>query len=155
MLDLVEGAKIINALPATTQGTTGVYADWVNTENMHVIWAICTFDGGTTAPAFTPSVAEDYTGTSSSSEVGVFYTNLTSTTLDRWTKSTATTGLAMTDGAVEQAMAIRFDPAAVASSSNKFFSVYCSSCDGPISVTYIAEPRYAGSQQFIATTSST
>jgi hypothetical protein len=154
MLDLVEGAKIINALPATTQATTGVYADWVNTENMHVVWAICTFDGGTTAPAFTASVGEDYTGTSSSSGVATYYTNLTSTTLDRWTKSTATTGLTMTDAAVEQAMAIRYDPA-TAASSNKFFSVYCSSCDGPISVTYIAEPRYAGSQQFIATTSST
>jgi len=151
MFDLVEGSKVVVGLAASTMGIAKGNCDWINMENMHTIWTVVTFKG-TSGPVITPMVAEDYTGTSSSSGEATVWTNYDTTTLDRWTKSTAL--FATLEDGNQCAAILRFDPASAAS-TNKFFSVHRSSCVGPLSVTYIAQPRYGGYQQFIATTSST
>jgi hypothetical protein len=151
MLDLAEGAKVVCHMSTTAAGANG---DWINMENMHAIWVLATFEG-TSGPVLHTQVAEDYAGTSSSSETAAIqlWTNYNTTTLDRWTKSTAL--FATFDDTNEGAVLMRFDPASVAASSNTHMSVAYSSKVGPLSITYIAEPRYAGYQQTIATTSST
>lgn len=153
MFDLIEGKKVV------TQQTSGgsVAAgnkEFVNMENMHYIWVLATFRGSS-GPVLHTQVAEDYAGTSSSSAANAtqVWTCYDSTTLDRFTKSTA---LFVTfDDGNSGAAIMRFDPASVPASSNTHFGVYGSSYVGALGISYIAEPRYAGSQQFIATTSST
>ena len=154
MLDLIEGAKVIDGLTASTMGIAKGNCDWINMENLHTIWVIATHNG-TSGPVLTPVVSEDYAGTSSSSAAAgiTVWHNNASTTLDRYTKSTAL--FATMSDALKTSAVIRFEPAAVPLSTNSHFSIHRSSCVGPLSVTYIAQPRYAGSQQFIATTSST
>jgi hypothetical protein len=151
MLDLVEGNKVVVGLAASTMGIAKGACDYINMEGMHTIYAVATFKG-TSGPVLTPLVAEDYTGTSSSSGEAIVWTNYDTTTLDRWTKSTAL--FATLEDGNEGAAILRFDPASAAS-TNKYFAIHRSSCVGPLSVTYIAQPRYAGYQQTIATTSST
>jgi len=153
MLDLIEGAKIIVGNMST--GSTGVAAgivDVINMKDMHRIWAITTFTGSS-GPVINTEVAETQAGGSNSSAAPAgIWTNLTSTTLDRWTKSTALT-VTFTN-AIDGAAAMLFDPS-VADTSDSFFTIAHTSYVGALNVTYICEPRYQGYRQTIATTSST
>ena len=154
MLDLVEGAKVIIAEQSTGGSVASGNVDWINMAHYHRIWALCTFSG-TSGPVVETQVAEDYAGTSSSSQTDAtqVWTCYDSTTLDRWTKSTALFGT-LEDGN-DGAVLMLFDPSCVSNSSNTHFSVANSSYVGALGVTYICEPRYGGYQQTIGTTSST
>jgi len=156
MFDLAEGKKVI--LGVMTTGATvgaGANGDWINMENLHYIWVLAQFDGAE-APTLHTEVAENNAGLSSSSETAAckVWTNYNTTTIDRFLQSTA---LFLTfTNAVKGAGIIRFDPASVAGSTNDHFSVAYSTFKGALSVSYIAEPRYAGyPSQIVATTSST
>jgi len=153
MLDLVEGAKIICGVqPTTGTASSALYSDWINCENYHRVWAICTRGTGTGADTkeFSANVAESYAG-ASAQKIAATYWNSTQLALDRLMKSTNTTGaLSGTTGGM---VVILYDPS-VADSSDKYFAVGMTSA-GPYSVTYICEPRYAGYQATLGTTSST
>ena len=56
MLDLVEGAKIVQRLAPTTQGANDD-GDYVNMENAHTVWTIINIIKPTTAITFTPKTA--------------------------------------------------------------------------------------------------
>jgi hypothetical protein len=154
MFDLAEGKKVILGAMTTGGSVAAGSLDWVNMENMHYIYVLAQFDGSS-GPVLHTQVAEDFAGTSSSSETAAtkVWTNYNSTTLDRFLQSTALF-LTMADAAKGVGI-MRFDPASVSASSNTHFGVYASSYIGVLSVTYIAEPRYAEYPHAIATTSST
>jgi len=160
MLDLIEGAKIITAIPPTTASVAAAVGDYINMENMHRIWAICHFKGGDTAPDVTFKLASDYAGTGSSTAATAHWwvqKDSTASPLDRMTRSTATSYVAQAElgVATTQYMVVGvYDPAARAS-SNTHIAVAMSSASGIRSATYICQSRYKGSNQFIATTSST
>jgi len=149
MLDLIEGAKIIVGLTPTTANVTS--ADWINTENMHTVWAIVTKSLGPTSTSFfSAMVGESYAGASASTPTATYWKS-SALSLDRIWASTNTTGV---NAASSKSMVvIKYDPS-VSDTSDKYFSVSMTSGLG-VAVTYICEPRYGGYQQFIATTSST
>ena len=153
MLDLIEGAKIICGVqPTTGSASSALYSDWINCENYHTVWAICTRGTGTGADTkeFSANVAESYAG-ASASKIEAKYWNSTQLALDRLFASTLTTGcLSGTTGGM---VVIKYDPS-VADSSDKYFAVGMTSA-GPYSVIYVCEPRYGGYQETLATTSST
>ena len=149
MLDLVEGAKIIVGLTPTTANVTS--ADWINTENMHSVWAIVTKSlGAGSASFFSAQVGETYAGASASTPTATYWKS-SGLSLDRLWASTNTTGL--TAASSRGMVVIKYDPS-VSDTSDKYFSVNMTS-GLDVAVTYICEPRYGGYQQFIATTSST
>lgn len=153
MLDLIEGAKIVVGKISTGEAAAAAgLADVMNMKDMHRVWAIATFSG-TSGPVINTEVAETQAGGSNSSEnpVGI-WTCLDSTTLDRWTKSTALVGTF--DDTNDGAIAMLFDPS-VADTSDSYFVMAHSSYVGALNITYIGEPRYGGYRQTIATTSST
>jgi hypothetical protein len=162
MLDLIEGAKIINGIvPTTATAAAGsVHADWINMENMHKVWTIINWSGGDSGPDIYFKTSKNYAGAGSSTAASAKWwiqTASTASPLDRMTRSTATSYVARAElGILSTAYTIvgMFDPAS-APSSHPYLSVQFTSRAGKISATYICEPRYAGSQQFIATTSST
>ena len=157
MLDLVEGMKIVVGETPTTLITAG--ADWINTANTHVVWAIVLESEGGGAGvgslnAIHGMVAESYAGASPSTAVCKYwYSNgIGATGFDRLTASTNTTGVVT--GSSESIVVVRHDPAS-ADTSDHFFSIVTPTSGWGLSVLYIAEPRYAGENQFLATTSST
>ena len=153
MLDIIEGAKVIVGKASTGGSIAAGAGDYVSMKNMHRIWAIATFSG-TSGPVVNTRVAETYAGASASSAVSAsIWTCKDSTTLDRWTKSTAL-GTATFDDTNDGAIAFCFDPT-VANTSDSYFTLGYTSCVGALHITYIGEPRYGGYRQFIATTSST
>ena len=153
MLDLIEGAKVVVGKASTGGDIAAGSGDFISMKNMHRVWAIATFSG-TSGPVMNTEVAETYAGASASSvESASIWTCLNSSTLDRWTKSTAL-GTATFDDTNDGAIAFCFDPT-VADTSDSYFSLAHTSGVGALHITYIAEPRYGGYQQFIATTSST
>jgi len=160
MFDLIEGAKVVWGITATTASAVKVTGDYVNMENMHRIWAVCQWAGGSTAPSVTFKVASDYTGTGSSTAATAKWwlqKASTASPLDRMTRSTATSCVAKAEmGVATTAYVIvgMLDPAS-APSSKQYLAVEMGIAEGIRSATYICEPRYKGSQQFIATTSST
>jgi len=150
MLDLVEGAKIINGMTPSTASNTN--SDWINCENMHRVWAICQrSEAKGSTNVFIGQVAESYAGASASNAGCVYWGSTILTTFDRITKSTQSTGL---DSGSSKGMVIMMHDPATADTSDKYFSVNVTSGWG-CSVVYICEPRYGGLAQFIATTSST
>jgi len=151
MLDLVEGAKIIIGMTPSTAITAG--GDWINTENMHTVWAICTRSVSKgSSNRFEAQVAESYAGASASTAVAQYWVNTNVGAFDRMTASTNSSGLL--SGTSGGAVVIRFDPAS-ADTSDHYFSVATPSSGWGCGIVYVCEPRYAGSAQFIATTSST
>ena len=159
MLDLVEGAKIIQALCPTTQGSADD-GDYVNMENAHAVWTIINIRKPTNAITFTPKTASAYAGTGAAAVDGgcKFWINTGTTTLDRMTASTATTALACSATTDAQMIVCRYDPAN-APTSHPYFSVipstFATSGTGTIAMTYILDSRYPGYQQIVSTTSST
>ena len=152
MLDLVEGAKTMYGVSSTGLGASG-YGDWINMENMHCVWAICSQQAGTSGMNFQGYVSQSYAG-ATPVRAGCQYWRSTGITRDIIRATTNTTGLRTVDGA-GGVVAIRFDPASRSASSQKYFSVAYSSGDSVFNITYIGEPRYAGLGQVLATTSST
>jgi hypothetical protein len=153
MLDLIEGAKVVVGLASTGATFIAGAADYISTKNMHRVWAIATFRGAE-GPTVNTRVAETYAGASASSvESASIWTCLDSSTLDRWTKSTAL-GTATFDDTNDGAIAFCFDPT-VANTSDSYFTLAHTSGVGALHITYIGEPRYGGYRQFEATTSST
>ena len=154
MLDLIEDAKVIVGVVPTTAITAG--ADWINTENLHCVWAICLKSEAKTGTAnvFEGQVAESYAGASASTaKCKYWYSNsIGSTGIDRMFASTLTSGLAT--GTSDAIIVIRFDPSS-ADTSDHYFSVAMPTSGWGCSVAYICEPRYGGLAQFVATTSST
>jgi hypothetical protein len=160
MLDLVEGAKIINALAPTTQGAATVKADYVKMENANTVWAIVNVKTHTSGPTVTPYVASDVAGTGVTAVGGgaKFWVNNNTTQLDRMVASTAVTAQAFTDAATDGLMVVRYDPTEAASSNDCFaigLTTAGGAADGTVSVTYILDSRYKGYQQVIATTATT
>jgi hypothetical protein len=158
MFDLAESNHVVQGLMPTTGTNASVPCDYINMKNFHTIWSVISYGGGDTAPDITPRVAEDYTGTGASSVGNAdFWVCSGTTILDRWTKSTAvrtldgTTHLLSTTSA---SVLVRYNPSEAASSKT-YFHIHLTKWNGPINVLYIGESRYKGSQQFIATTSST
>ena len=160
MLDLVEGAKIVQALAPTTVGAAHD-GDYISMKNAHAVWTIVSLNDGTSAVTLTPKTASAYAGTGAAAVDGgcqIWY-NVNTTQLDRMTKSANTTAYEMPASATLNSMAvIRYDPAN-APSSHPYFAVTCSTAGaaatGRMSMYYIVEPRYAGYRASIATTSST
>ena len=151
MLDLVEGAKIIVGAAPTTAVTAG--GDWINTENMHTVWAICTRSPSKASiNVFEGQVAESYAGASNSTATCRYWASTAVSSIDRLTASTVYTGVA--SGTTAGIVVVRFDPA-TADSSDHYFRVAMPTSGWGCAVTYICEPRYGGYRQFIATTSST
>jgi len=153
MLDLVEGAKMMNGLSPSTGLAASGYGDWINMEGMHTIWAICSQGANTTAMNFQGYVSDSYAGGTPVRAVCQYWRS-TGLLIDRMVASTQTTGLQIVD-VVGGQVAIKFDPASRPNSSQKYFSVAYSSGDAPFSITYIGQPRYSGLGQILATTSST
>jgi len=159
MLDLVEGAKIIQGRSPTTQGASDD-GDWINMENAHAVWTVINVKAATTQVVITPKTASAYAGTGSSAIDGgaVFWANTNTTQLDRMSKSTASTAYTLSDNANSALVVVRYDPSA-APTSHPYFSVTFSTAGaaaaGTVAMTYILETRYGGAQQTIATTSST
>lgn len=153
MLDLVEGAKIMNGVVPTTQAASSGYGDWINMENFHCIWALCHSGVGTSGQNFQAYVSESYAAASPSRATAQYWTSTGVAIGPRMKASTNTTGAKISD-AVAGHVVIRFDPA-TADSSDQYFSVCYSSGDAAYSITYIGETRYGGLAQFIATSSST
>ena len=92
MLDLVEGAKIIQALVPTTVGAN-YDGDYISMKNAHAVWTIVSLNDGTSEVTLTPKTASAYAGTGAAAVDGgcqIWY-NVNTTNLDRMTKSTATT----------------------------------------------------------------
>jgi hypothetical protein len=156
MLDLVEGAKLIYGKTCTGLNAGTAYADWINTENMHCVWALCSVEvsGGKVGTEFQGFVSQSYAG-GTPVNAACQYWRSTGVTIDRMVSSTATSGLALEGAAVGGMVAIRFDPASRSASSQKYFSVRYTSGDRAMNITYVAQPRYAGLSQVLATTSST
>ena len=153
MLDLVEGAKMMNGLsPSTGLGASG-YGDWINMEGMHTIWAICSQAAPTSAMNFQGYVSDSYAG-ATPVRAACQYWRSTGVAIDKMVASTQTTGLAGPD-AVGCTVAIKFDPASRPNSSQQYFSVAHSSGDACFSIQYIGQPRYGGLGQILATSSST
>ena len=150
MLDLIEGSKIVVGLSPTTANVTS--ADWINTENMHTVWAIVTKSvGAGSASFFSAQVGESYAGASASTPTATYWATSGLNNLDRLRASTQSTGL--TAASSKGMVVIKYDPS-VSDTSDHYFSVSMTS-GLDVAVTYICEPRYGGYQQFIATTSST
>jgi len=151
MLDLADGAKII----VGTVGTTAINAggDWINTENMHCVWAICTQSAvKASSNQFIAQVAESYAGASASMPVATYWKSTNIKALDRLFKTTSSTGSLC--GTTEGMVVIRYDPS-VSDTSDHYFSVVTPTSGWGTSIIYICEPRYGGVNQFVATTSST
>ena len=161
MLDLVEGAKIIQARFPTTSGTAALNSgDYIKMQNAHAVWTIINVDSETTAITFTPKTASAYAGTGAAAVDGgckIWY-NTNTTNLDRMTASTATTAYTLTDCANAALVVIRYDPAN-APTSHPYFAMTGSSAGtaaaGRLAMTYVVESRYPGYRQIISTTSST
>ena len=154
MLDLVEGAKIMNGKSNSTGGTTAAgYGDWINMEGMHCVWAICSANVGTSGPTFSGFVADSYAG-ATPTRASCQYWRTTGIEIDKFVASTQTTGLACPD-AVAALVAIRFDPASRANSSQQYFAVNHTTHNGNVNIVYIGQPRYGGLGQILATSSST
>ena len=153
MLDLVEGAKTIIGLMPTTKSASSGAGDWINMENLHCVWAICQETAPSSGAEFQGFVSQTYAGASATRAVCQYWRS-TGVLIDKITASTQTTGLQTVD-AIGGQVIIRFDPASRANSTQKYFSVAFTSGEGPKSITYIAQPRYGGLQQILATSSST
>jgi len=161
MLDLVEGAKVIQAQFPTTSGATALNAgDYINMRDAHTVWTIISVDSATTDITFTPNTASAYAGTGTSAITGgaKFWVNTNTTNLDRMTATTYTTAYTLSDNANSALIVCRYDPAA-APSSHPYFAMIGSTAGtadaGRLSMVYIVESRYPGYQQVISTTSST
>jgi len=161
MLDLVEGAKIIQAVKPTTQGSATVNSgDYISMKNAHAVWTIINVDSATTSVTFTPKNASAYAGTGAAAVDGgcKFWVNTNTTNLDRIAATTYSPAYTLANNANAALVVCRYDPAN-APSSHPYFSMTASSAGtaaaGRMAMTYIVEPRYAGYQQTIATTSST
>lgn len=160
MLDLVEGAKIIQAIRPTTRGAVSVTGDWVSMRNAHAVWTVISVDSATTEIVFTPKNASAYAGTGAAAVDGgcKFWVNTNTTNLDRVAATTYTTAYTLADNAVGALVVCRYDPAN-APSSHPYFSMTGSTAGtadvGRMSMLYIVESRYPGYQQVISTTSST
>ena len=159
MLDLVEGAKIIQALAPTTQGAADD-GDYISMKDAHAVWTVINVSAATTSVTFTPKNASTYAGTGAAAVDGgcKFWANTNTTSLDRMTASTNSTAYTLTDNANKALVVCRYDPSN-APSSHECFSMTCSTAGaaaaGTVAMTYILETRYGGYQQIIATTSST
>lgn len=158
MFNLVEGTKVIKAISASTGTNAAMVGDYINMENMHKVWALVNWDGGDTSPDVTFKLASDYAGTgSSTAATAKWWINTGSTVHERFTLSTSTSYIKKADlGTATTRYTIigMFDPASAAS-SNTHVCVHLGARNGCVAASYICEPRYAGYQQFIATTSST
>jgi len=158
-LDLVEGAKIVQALSPTTQGAADD-GDYISMENAHAVWTIINVKAATTNVTFTPKSASAFAGTGAAAVDGGcrFWYNTNTTNLDRMTASTNSTAYTLTDNANSALVVCRYDPAN-APSSHPYFAMICSTAGsaaaGTVAMTYILEPRYGGYQQTVGTTSST
>ena len=152
MLDLVEGAKIIRGRMSTGVVTSAVYADWINTENVHCVWAVCSAgaQGAKTGTIFSGWAANSNAG-AGAARAACQYWRTTSVTVDKFVASTQTTGLKVEDAAVGGMVVMRYDPATRSASSQKFFSVNFTSGESPIDIIYITQPRYKGLGQIRAT----
>ena len=153
MLDLVEGAKVMIGLMPTTMSASSGAGDWINMEGMHCVWAICTETAPTSGAEFQGFVSDSYAG-ATPVRASCQYWRSTGVLIDKMVASTQTTGLQVVD-VVGGQVAIRFDPASRPNSSQQYFSVAYTSGKGPKSITYIAQPRYGGLGQILATSSST
>jgi hypothetical protein len=152
MLDLAEGAKIIDGYIATGILTSG-YADVINTENMHCVWAICqAASSGSGTMNFQGYVCDDYTGAGDTRAVCQYW-RTTGAKIDRMVASSNTTGLEAE--AAGGTVLIRFDPASRSDSSQQYFTVAYATNITMSNITYICQPRYAGLGQILATSSST
>ena len=155
MLDLIEGARVIVGNTPTSAVVAG--GDWINTENMHTVWAICLRSVGKTyAQVFEGQVSESYAGASASTaQCKIWYSNTVSSTslnTERLIASTNTTG--WTAGTSDCMCIMRFDPAS-ADTSDHFFRVATPTSGWLTSIAYVCEPRYASLNPGLATTSST
>ena len=159
MLDIVEGAKIVQAVAPTTMGANDD-GDYISMANAHTVWTIVDIRKPTSEVTITPKTASAYAGTGSSAISGgaKFWVNTNTTNLDRVAATTYTTAYALSDNSNSALIVCRFDPAA-APSSHPYFSMTGSSAGtaaaGRLSMVYILESRYPGYQQIISTTSST
>lgn len=160
-MNLVENFHVVQAMAPTTQGTASeMTADYIRMDQAHRVYTIIEITAATTDVTFTPHVASAVAGTGSSAISGgaKFWVNTGCTTLDRFTASTASTAYTLSDNANKAQIVIEYDPTA-SDSTNDCFTVKASSAGsasaGTLSMTYLIEPRYAGYQQIIATTSST
>jgi hypothetical protein len=159
MLDLVEGAKIVQALAPTTQGAADD-GDYVTMKDAHTVWTIINVSAATTDVTFTPKNASAYAGTGAAAVDGgcKFWVNTNTTNLDRMTASTASTAYTLSDNATKALVVCRYDPSN-APSSHPYFAMTCSTAGtaaaGTVAMTYVMESRFGGYQQVIATTSST
>jgi hypothetical protein len=150
MLDLIEGAKLIYGFCGTGIATSS-NGDWIKTENMQCVWAICNEEANAKFGFFSGYVAEDVDGTNAARATCQYWYS-TGIEIDKMVASTATTGQALTvNGGV---VAVRFDPAA-AESSQPYFSVGYTTSKGVKSIMYLGQPRYGGLGQILATSSST
>ena len=139
MLDLIEGAKIVMGLAPTTASI--VESEWINTENMHCVWAIVTKSLSKGSSQYISAEAGDnYAGTGAAN-VAAKYWKSTNPNFTRFTASTASTGV-MAGATAFNAVVVRYDPS-VADTSQNYFSVALTSGWG-CAVTYICEPRYGG-----------
>ena len=154
MFDLIEGAKIMNGYVPTDASTDAGYADWINMEGMHSIWALVSCGStGTTGVEFAGFVSDSYAG-ATPIRATCQYWHSTGVAIDRMVASTQTTGLNAGDG-VGSVMAIRFDPASRSGSSQQYFSVARTAGDAHATIIYVGQPRYGGLGQILATSSST
>jgi len=159
MLDLIEKVKLVQGVRPTTMGAADS-GDWVTMKNAHTVWAIISADSATTSITITPKLASSFAGTGSSAITGgaKFWVNTNTSQLDRLTASTRSTAYTLANNTNCAMIVVKYDPANAAS-SNTHFSIDVSTCAaanvGRYSVIYAIEPRYAGYQQTIATTSST
>jgi hypothetical protein len=152
MLDLAEGAKVIDGYIATGILTSG-YADVINTENLHCVWAICSISSSGTGPTnFQGYVCDSY-ATASPVRAVCQYWRTTGPHIDKMVASTQTTGLqAETVGGT---VLIRYDPASEPDSSQQYFTVAYATNTAHKNITYVCQPRYMGLGQILATSSST
>ena len=158
-MNFAEDFKVVQAYVSTAWGAAN-NGDYINMENAHAIHVIVNTKGLTTDCTFTPELASDYAGTGSSAITGgaQFWYDADTATVDRLTKSTASTAYTLTGSANNSMVVVRYDPAQAASSNTHFtigFSSKGTAGVGTLEATYIIESRYKGYQAVVATTSST
>ena len=152
MLDLAEGTKVIHGYIGTGILTSG-YADVINMENLHCVWAVCQVcSSGAGGTNFQGYVCDSY-ATASPVRAVCQYWRTTGPHIDKFVKSSQTTGLATET--VGGTVLIRYDPASEPDTTQQYFTVAYATNTAHKNITYIGQPRYSGLGQILATSSST
>ena len=160
MIDIANELKIIQGLKPGSTCNTASTGDWVNTENLHALYAIVDIARNVSVAA----TFNWYRGTNASGGGSAavttgchFWKNL-GCLFDRLTAATSSASshtVSATTGRIQ--LVSRLDPAALPSSNPwvAFANANQAQALNFINMVYVGIPRYSNVDAFLATTSST